>query len=85
MECPVVCFREAGGIPEFIRDGCGLAVPYLDLSAMAEAFVSLANTPAEARRFGVNARAKVARENLPETTGPQLWEAMERCIATKHC
>jgi glycosyltransferase involved in cell wall biosynthesis len=83
MECPVVCFLDAGGIPEFIRDGCGLAVPYLDLSAMGEAFARLAETPAEARHYGSNARAKVTRENLPESTGPQLWGAMERCIATK--
>jgi glycosyltransferase involved in cell wall biosynthesis len=84
MECPVVCFLEAGGMPEFTREACGLAVPYLDLTAMAEAFVRLANNPAEARLYGSNARTKVARENLPDATGPQLWAAMERCVAASH-
>ena len=34
---PVVCFAEAGGMPDFVEDDAGFVVPYLDVEAMAEA------------------------------------------------
>ncbi len=80
LERPVVCFTGAGGIPEFVRGDCGLAAPYLDLEAMARDFVRLAQDPALARRYGTNARAKVARENLLDATGPQLCRVIENCL-----
>ena len=32
---PVICFADAGGMPEFVEDDCGYVVPYLDLNAFA--------------------------------------------------
>ena len=36
-QSPVVCFDDAGGMPEFVSQGCGVTAPYLDADAMAEA------------------------------------------------
>ena len=33
---PTICFENAGGAPEFTNDEAGIAVPYLDIKAMAE-------------------------------------------------
>ena len=34
---PIVCFQKAGGIEGFVSNGSGIAVPYMDVSAMADA------------------------------------------------
>ena len=34
---PIVLFERSGGGPEAIADGCGIAVPYLNVGAMAKA------------------------------------------------
>ena len=82
-ETPVVCFEGAGGMPEFVRDGCGFVAPYLDIATMANDVLKLAAQPELARDMGRRARAKVARENLLETTGPKLVEAIEREVARR--
>ncbi len=38
---PIVCFEDAGGMSEFVGDDAGVRVPYLDVSAMAEAVFTL--------------------------------------------
>jgi glycosyltransferase involved in cell wall biosynthesis len=81
METPVVCFAGAGGMPEFVLDGCGLVAPYLDIETMAREIAALAADPEAARSFGRRARAKVARENILETTAPQLRAVIEKALA----
>lgn len=80
-ETPVVCFENAGGMPEFARDGCGLVAPYLDITAMANDILKLAVEPMLSLDCGRRARAKVARENTLDTTGPQLLEVIERAAS----
>lgn len=40
---PVLAFHEAGGIPEMLKDDCGIAVPFLDTDAMARELLLLFN------------------------------------------
>jgi glycosyltransferase involved in cell wall biosynthesis len=84
-EVPVVCFADAGGIPEFVQDSCGCAVPYLDVEAFASSIVGLADDANRAKRCGQLAREKVARENLVTTTGPRLLAEIERTAAGNTC
>lgn len=77
---PVVCFAGAGGMPEFVNDGCGYVVPYLEMESMAQAIVHLAGDPLLARRLGERAREKVGQENTLATTGPQLKRVMESVL-----
>jgi glycosyltransferase involved in cell wall biosynthesis len=77
LETPVVCFSNAGGIPEFVRDGCGLVAPYLDVDWMAGDLTHLANSPELSRACGLRARAKVARENTVDKTAPLLQSVIE--------
>lgn len=41
---PIVCFERAGGMPEFVRQGAGTAVSYLDVEAMGNAVAQLAQS-----------------------------------------
>jgi len=54
---PIVTFAGAGGTAEMITSGGGVAVPYLDVVAMAEATVLLAMRPDHRYSMGMDARA----------------------------
>ncbi len=42
---PIVCFQRSGGAEEFVANGGGTAVPYLDVEAMAHAAVRYLSEP----------------------------------------
>lgn len=75
MACarPVICTR-VGGMPEIVRDGeTGFVVPPNDAAALGAKIRWLRDHPAEARRMGEAARARVEAEFT--------WEAVaERCL-----
>ncbi len=78
---PTVCFRSSGGIADFVADGCGVAVDYLDLRAFADALHRLSADPESRRRLGERSRAKVFRESSIDVVAPQLLASMERAMA----
>lgn len=78
---PTVCFEGGGGIVDFVADGCGLAVPYLDLGAFATALHRLSNDPDSRRRLGERSRARVWRESGIDDVAPRLLACMERAVA----
>jgi glycosyltransferase involved in cell wall biosynthesis len=80
LETPIVCFDRAGGIPEFVGADSGCVSPYLDLEQFASLVLKLAENPNWARACASNARMKVARESLPEVTGPLLLAAIEKTL-----
>ena len=63
---PIVCFRDAGGMPEFVEDDCGFSVPYLDIPAMAAAVTRLVTDMPLRLKLGGQARAKVAARHSLE-------------------
>jgi glycosyltransferase involved in cell wall biosynthesis len=69
---PIVCFEKAGGMPEFVARGCGQAVPFRDVEAMAKAVLDYARNGDLQRREGEAGRALVEAEYTIRTTGPQL-------------
>ncbi|PSB38002.1 glycosyltransferase [Aphanothece minutissima] len=78
---PTICFDGGGGIVDFVADGCGLAVPYLDLAAFATALHRLSNDPESRRRLGERSRARVWRESGIDDVAPRLLACMERAVA----
>ncbi len=52
---PVLCFANAGGMPEFVQEDAGFVVPYLDLPAMARKIAVLYEDPLLRRRLGESA------------------------------
>lgn len=80
---PVLCFEGAGGMPEFTARGAGLAVPYLDLEAMAEGLARLALDPAQAATFAARGREEVAARHLPAQTCPRILDVLARAIPAR--
>jgi glycosyltransferase involved in cell wall biosynthesis len=78
---PTICFEGGGGIVDFVADGCGLAVPYLDLAAFAAALHRLSKDPDSRRRLGERSRARVWRESGIDDVAPRLLACMERAVA----
>lgn len=77
---PIVCFAEAGGMPELVSQGAGKVVPFLDAEAMAEATLAYIDD-AEARwRDGARGQEIVRENHTIEATGPRLF-AMIRAAA----
>ena len=72
---PTVCFEGSGAIPSLAAEGCCVAVPYLDLTAYAEAVWRLIQEPAEAQAIGLRCRDKVEADFAIETVAPRLPSA----------
>jgi glycosyltransferase involved in cell wall biosynthesis len=64
LKKPVLCFDQAGGMPEFVEDDCGFILPYLDLDAMADHIIMLLNNRHLLNTLGENAARKVQRHDI---------------------
>ena len=43
LEKPVLCFADAGGMPEFVEEDAGFVIPYLDIAKMSEKIADLSH------------------------------------------
>ena len=57
---PTICFKDAGGIPEFVGEDAGICIEYGDIDAVAEAIIYLERNPELVGQFGSRAKEKVA-------------------------
>ncbi len=72
QDVPLVCFEGAGGMPEFVEDGGGVAVPYLDLEDMARVLIRWRDDAGLRRSQGQRAGLAARSEHSVEVTGPQI-------------
>jgi len=82
---PIVCFAEAGGMPEFVEDDCGFVVPYLNTEAMADRVIRLLDCPRCREKMGAAARRKVAERHDVSVAAPRIMEIIERTIQDAGC
>lgn len=75
---PIICFADAGGMPEFVEDDCGYVVPYMDLDAFASRIIELYSDPEKKETFGENAARKVRARHDIEVAAPAVAEIIER-------
>ena len=75
---PLVCFQDAGGMPEFVADDCGFTVPFLDAKAFAERILELYENPNLCKKFGENSAKKVFEDHNIETSAPKILEKIEK-------
>ncbi|WP_426060746.1 glycosyltransferase family 4 protein [Hymenobacter sp. B1770] len=78
---PTVCFADAGGMPEFVRDDAGAVVPYLDVAQMAAETQRLLQSPALIRQQGLIAQQRVKEHHTIKTIGPAMFAIIEQMIA----
>lgn len=78
---PIVCFADAGGMPEFVEDDCGFVVPYLDVRGMAERVIYLLDSAECRLKMGAAARRKVAERHDISIGARRIMKIIERTIA----
>jgi glycosyltransferase involved in cell wall biosynthesis len=78
---PLVCFANAGGMPELVKGDCGFVVPYLDVAAMAERVIGLLEVSECRLKMGVVARSKILEHHDITVSGPRILGIIERTIA----
>jgi hypothetical protein len=78
---PTVCFADAGGMPEFVRDDAGAVVPYLNVPQMAAETQRLLQQPALARQRGLIAKQRVREHHTIKTIGPKMYAIIEQALA----
>ncbi|MCC6445387.1 MAG: glycosyltransferase family 4 protein [Armatimonadetes bacterium] len=71
---PVLCFDGAGGAVEFVEDDCGFIVPYMDIEAMADQIIRLADSQNLRHSLGQRAVAKVSERHTADRVAPRLYE-----------
>jgi len=77
---PIVCFADAGGMPEFVEEDCGHVVPYLDIDAFASKIIDLFSDPDGTKKLGENASKKVRARHDIEVAAPAVTELIERYL-----
>lgn len=77
---PTICFAQAGGMPEFVREDAGFVVPYADTQAMGERAAYLLNHDEVRQRMGATAQARVENNHTTRVIGPQMYEAMQQFL-----
>lgn len=76
---PILCFDRAGGMPEFICKGGGIAVPYGDTRQMAEEILSLYHDKQKLQVMRARAH-ETAKGFDVNKSGPEIMRIIESAI-----
>ena len=84
-ECglPVICFADAGGMPDFVSDDAGFIVPYEDVEAVAGKIAVLMENEELRSQLGARAREKVLSRFTIEHTTPHILSVCRRAAQRK--
>ena len=80
---PVICFADAGGMPDFVGTEHGVVVPYLDATAMARALKNILKDTAQARILSTQARDGVRKGFDVSVKGKEIYELTRKLCSTK--
>jgi glycosyltransferase involved in cell wall biosynthesis len=75
---PVICFKNAGGMPEFVSDDAGFALPMGDIDGAADAIGKLINNPDLCFSLGAKAREKVLQNYSLENGARKIMDVFSR-------
>ena len=82
-DLPVVCFAEAGGMPDFVGNTCGRTVPFENTQAAAEALVGFLTHENLRLSAGLMAQAAVRAKHDAAKGSQQVFELLESLIPGK--
>lgn len=71
---PIVCFADAGGMPEFVGDDAGAVVPFEDVDAMARSIETFYLDPETRREAGRTAHRKAKTDFSTETACRSIFD-----------
>ena len=75
---PIVCFADAGDIPGFVGEECGVVVPYEDVPAAARAVLRLAGDAELRRNQGAEGRRRVVERHSSDSAALQIEALFDR-------
>lgn len=78
---PILCFEDAGGIPEFVDKGGGFKVPYHDLDEMANKILQLFNDKNLLFKIGQNAKQSVSEFDI-NINAPDIYIEIQKLLST---
>jgi glycosyltransferase involved in cell wall biosynthesis len=78
---PIICFADAGGMPEFVEQDCGIVVPYLRSDLMAGAVLKLRSSDDLRKSLGLNAAQKLRQRHTIDLAGRQISELIRQFTA----
>ena len=73
---PIICFKDAGGIPEIIGDDAGKAVKHSSIEEFADAIIALYNDKMRLETAGKTARARVETEFTMERSCGTIYDTL---------
>ena len=80
---PVVCFEGAGGMPDFVKRGSGIAVPFQNVDAMAQAVLRYKSDKRLRTAHGKTGARLVRSEFTIRTAGPLILDRLRRAIGAR--
>ena len=78
---PVLCFADAGGMPEFVEDDAGYIVKNLDVVEMADRILQLAKDPELNKNLGKCAHQKVRARHDVEVGAKAILAVVHKLTA----
>ena len=73
FETPIICFSDATGTEEVLKNGGGKIVPYLDIEAMGNAIKQYYDNPDQMINDGKKAK-ELFSEFTPEEKCPEIFK-----------
>src|ERR1035437_2774550 len=77
---PIICFNQAGGMPEFVSDKCGYIVPYLSIESMRDKIYYLKKNKNIAEKIGNNAFERVNKFHTIDVIAPQIMQLFDKIV-----
>jgi glycosyltransferase involved in cell wall biosynthesis len=78
LEIPTICFRDAGGSPEFVSGDAGICVDYGNLIQVAEAIYELENNAAKRIEMGAKAKSRLSQGYSSKDAALRLLTLVEK-------
>jgi glycosyltransferase involved in cell wall biosynthesis len=78
---PTVCFLKSGGAPEFCDGETGIAVPFLDLDAMAQVCLEILSDDDARVAMGDRARERVLNDYTAEAVMPRWLQFIKAVVS----
>ncbi|HEY0048639.1 MAG TPA: glycosyltransferase family 4 protein [Pyrinomonadaceae bacterium] len=77
---PIICFADAGGMPEFVENDSGFIVSYLDIEAFAGRISELYANPGLREKMGARAALKVRERHDILTSAPGIVRVINKVL-----
>lgn len=76
--CPILCFKGAGGMPDFVEDDAGFVIPLNNTDEMAKKIILLANDRELTKKMGICARKKVVSRFLIDNAACEILDIIRK-------